>query len=136
MKEYDPIVLKKFSALIKKEEGAQEWLVENGYRELQEFWDAVLGIEKSFQWLKTNGFVHFAAMTDAIHGNAQARAWLIQHGYRILAAVSDAAEGNKIAVALLLKLRETDWLNVAKTMYDFFKKKEKKSIFNFGNPFS
>jgi hypothetical protein len=136
MKEYDQIVLKKFSSLIKKEDGAQEWLVENGYPELHEFWDAVLGIEKSFQWLKTNGFVHFAAMTDAIHGNAQARAWLIQHGYRILAAVSDAAEGNKIAVALLLKLREPDWLNVAKAMYDFFKKKEKKSIFNFGNPFS
>jgi hypothetical protein len=136
MKEYEPIALKKLSALIKKEDNAQEWLIENDCRELAEFWDAALGIEKAFQWLKNNGFVHFAAMVDALHGNAQARAWLIQHGYRVLAAVSDAADGSKIAVALLLKLQETDWLNVAKAMYDFFKKKEKKSIFNFGNPFS
>jgi len=135
MKEYDPIALKKLSALVKKEEGAQEWLIENGYPELPQLWDAMTGMEKSFQWLKTNGFVHFAAMTDAMHGNAQARAWLIQHGYRVLAAVCDATEGNKIAVALLLKLQEPDWLNVAKAMYDFFKKKEKRSIFNFGNPF-
>ena len=135
MKEYEPIALKKLSAHLKKEEGASEWLIENGYRELPEFWDAVSGIEKSFQWLKSNGFVHFAAMADALHGNAKARAWLIQHGFRELAAVSDAADGNKIAVALLLKLQEPDWLNVAKAMYDFFKKKEKRSIFNFGNPF-
>src|SRR5437763_7046868 len=135
MKEYEPIVLKKFSSLIKKEEGANEWLVENGYPELPQLWDAIAGIEKSFQWLKNNDFVHFAAMTDAMHGKAQARAWLIQHGYRVLAAVCDAADGNRIAVALLLKLQELDWLNVAKAMYDFFKKKEKRSIFNFGNPF-
>jgi len=72
---------------------------------------------------------------DAMHGNAQARAWLIQHGFRVLAGVSDAADGNKIAIALLLKLEERGWLAVAKEMYDFFKKKEKRSIFNFGNPF-
>jgi hypothetical protein len=135
MKEYDRVVVKKFSAFIKKEEGTREWLIENNYREFLEFWDAVSGIEKSFQWLKNNGFVQFAALADALHGKAQARAWLIQHGYRILAAVSDAADGNKIAVALLLKLNEPDWLNVAKAMYDFFKKKEKRSIFSFGNPF-
>jgi hypothetical protein len=136
MKEYEPVALKMFCALIKKEEGASEWLIAHGYKELPEFWDALAGIEKSFQWLKSNGFIHFAALVDAIHGNKQARAWLIQHGFRVLAAVCDASDGNKIAVALLLKLKEHGWLAVSKEMYDFFKKKEKRSIFNFGNPFS
>jgi hypothetical protein len=136
MKEYEPQALNKFCCLIKKEEGASEWLIANGYEELIHFWDACLGIEKSFQWLKTNGFIHFAALVDAIHGKAMARAWLIQHRFRVMAAVADASEGNKIAVALLLKLDERDWLTVAKVMYDFFKKKEKRSLFNFGNPFS
>ena len=56
MKEYPISVLRKLSAAIRDEEGAQKWLVDNGYRELSEFWDAYENVEKSFQWLKDNGF--------------------------------------------------------------------------------
>jgi len=45
MNEYDSTALLKLCALIRGEEDAQQWLVDNGYRELSEFWDAVENLE-------------------------------------------------------------------------------------------
>jgi len=139
MKDYPFDALKKLSAAIREEKGAQQWLVDNGYHELSEFWDAYLGIEKSFQWLKNNGYLYFAALIDAMNGVSRAKAWLVQNGYRSLAAFADAAEGNKSAVVFLLNTPEKMWLDVAKAIHEYHKKKEKKGfwgIFNLGNPYS
>ena len=139
MKEYSSEALKKLCGTIQGEKGSQQWLVENGYRELSEFWDAYEDMEKSFQWLKNNGFIHFAATVDAMSGNDTAKVWLIQNGYRMLAALSDASEGNKTAVMWMLKFNHKGWLEVAKAIYDYNKKKKKKgfwSFLNFGNPYS
>ena len=138
MKEYSNSVLQKLCEMIREEEGAQQWLVDNGYRELSEFWDAYEDVEKSFQWLKNNGFLHFAALVDAMSGNEQAKMWLMQSNHMVLAVFADAAEGNKSAVMWMLKSGEKGWLAVAKEIYDYEKKKRKKgiwSIFNFGNPY-
>jgi len=138
MKEYDSSALKKLSATIRGDEVAQQWLKDNGYRELSEFWDAYESIEKSFQWLKNNGFIHFAALIDAMSGKDAAKVWLIKSGYRMLAAFADASEGNKTAVEWMAQQRNYDWLEVAKAIFDYNEKKKKKgfwNIFNFGNPF-
>ncbi len=139
MKEYDLKALQKLCAAIREEEGAQKWLVDNGYRELSEFWDAYENVEKSFVWLKDNGFIHFAALVDAMSGNETAKAWLIQNKFVTLGILTDAAEGNKSAVDWLMKARESGWVMVAKAIYDYENKKKKKgfwNIFSFGNPYS
>ena len=139
MKDYPISVLQKLSAAIRNEEGAQQWLIDNGYQELAEFWEAYQEVEKSFQWLKNNGFIHFAALIDAMSENTKAKMWLVQNGYRNLAAFADASEGNKTAVMFLLRSEDKKWLDPAKAIYDYNKKKQKKgfwSIFNFGNPYS
>ena len=139
MKQYDTEELRMLEGAIRDEEGAQKWLMENGFRELAEFWEAYGDVEKSFQWLKNNGYVHFAALVNAMSGNEKAKVWLIRHGFATLAAFSDAAEGNQSAVSLLLKTDEKGWVGVAKAIFEYNKKKEKKgfwNIFNFGNPYS
>jgi hypothetical protein len=140
MKDYEPIVLKRFCDFIHGVEGSEEWLKKSGARELVEFWDAYINnIEKSFQWLKNNGFIHFSALVDAMNGNEKAKVWLAQNDCRVLVALVDASDGNKTAVLWMLKMGEKGWLAVAKEIYDYHKKKDKRSfggLFNLGNPFA
>jgi len=139
MNEYNPAAFLKLCALIRGEEGAQEWLMDNGHRELSEFWDALENVEKSFKWLLENNQRELAALVDAFHGNDNAKLWLIKNGYRELAAVIDASDGNKTAVEWLLKSGNKGWLMVAREIYLWNKKNEKKGfwkLFDFGNPFS
>ena len=138
MKEYESVALKKLCAAIRGEEGAQQWLLENGYRELSEFWDAYQDDEKSFQWLKGNGYIHFAALVDAMSGKDSAKAWLLVNRFVVLGILVDAAAGNKSAVESLLKAGERGWALVAKEIFDWERKKNKKgiwNIFNLGNPY-
>lgn len=137
LKEYDLNALSHFDALVKEEKGAQEWLVENGYRELSEFWDAYCGIEKSFKWLLDNGFRHFAAAVDAASGEDKAKLWLIANGYRELAAFISASEGNKPAVAFLLQSKYKEWVGIAHEIFEYNRKRNKglKGFFNTLNPF-
>jgi hypothetical protein len=139
MRDYPIEALNKLSAAIRNEEDAQQWLVDNGYRELSEFWDAYEEVEKSFQWLKNNGYLQFAALIDAMSGNVTAKTWLLRNDYRWLAAFADAAEGNKTAIDYLITTPEKLWLTVAKTIYDYEKKKKKRgflsTLFNLGNPY-
>ena len=139
MKTYDLPVLLKLCAFIREEPGAQQWLMDNGCRELSEFWDAVEHVEKSFKWLLDNDHRELAAMVDGIHGDEHAKVFLIRSGHRELAAFVDASEGNKTALLWLNKFNHTPWLAVAREIYLWNKKKEKKGfwkIFDFGNPFN
>lgn len=138
MKHYPVEALSHLAAAIRDEKGAQQWLVDNGYRELSEFWDAYVGIEKSFKWLLASGFRHFAATVDAASGNDQAKLWLIKSGYRELSAIVDASEGNKVAVAFLLNSDYKDWVGITHEIFEYNKRKKKGfwNILNFGNPFN
>ena len=49
MRDYEIKELLKLCEAIRGEEGAHEWLKNNGFRELSEFWDAYQDIEISFQ---------------------------------------------------------------------------------------
>jgi len=138
MKKYEIISLLKLCALIKKEEGAQQWLVENNNRELFEFWEAYENVEASFKWLLENNHRELAALVDGLHGDEKAKVWLLKSGHPELAAFIDATDGNKTAVALLLRLGQKGWLAVAREIYLWNKKNEKKgfwSFFDFGNPY-
>jgi hypothetical protein len=138
MRTYEIAPLLKLCALIRDEKNAREWLMENGYRELAEFWDAYENVEKSFQWLMQNNHRELAALVDAFHGEDHAKVWLLKNGYRELGALLDASEGNKVAVLFLLKSGNKGWLAVARELYVWNKKNQKKgfwSIFDFGNPF-
>ena len=59
------------------DDAAQQWLVDNDYREMSEFWDAFEGVEKSFKWLMENGYRHLAATVDAMAGDGKAKVFLI-----------------------------------------------------------
>ncbi len=138
MREYDDFSLLKLCAAIRGEEGAQEWLIDNGYKELSEFWDAFEDMEKSFTWLLENNHRELAALIDGFRGQDDAKMWLIKSGHRELSALIDASEGNKAAVLFLLKSGNKGWLAVAREIYGWNQKNKKKgfwSIFDFGNPF-
>lgn len=138
MKKYELQVLLKLCSTIREDAAAKLWLIENGYRELSEFWDACEHSEKSFQWLLENNHRELAAMVDGLHGDDKAKLFLIKNGHRELAVFIDAAEGNKSAVQWLLKFKHQHWLAVAREIYVSNKKNEPKgfwSILNIGNPF-
>lgn len=118
---------------------AREWLHEQGYRELAEFWDAIEGVERSFKWLMENGFLHFAATVDALNENDHAKVWLLQNGYRELAAFVDACADKKSAVMFLIKAGQKGLVLVAREITLKEKKKQKNFLWGFlnlGNPFS
>ena len=139
MKAYDREAFNQLCILVKQEdEDARKWLMENGCRELAEFWDAIDGVEKSFSWLMENGFRPFAAAVDAISGDSKAKVWLLQSGHHEIAAFVEACNGSAAAVKWLVQHKEPGWLMVAKEISQKEKKKEKnffQRLFSFGNPF-
>ncbi len=139
MKNYDKEVFEKLILLVRNDdEVASEWLMNNGYRELVEFWDAVEGVEKSFKWLLENGHRPLAAAVDALNGNDKAKVFLLSSNNKELAAFVDATKGNQHAISLLLKSGYHGWVLLAKEFFDREKKNDKNFLWgflNFGNPF-
>ena len=139
MKNYDKIVFEKMVLIARNDDKqAEQWLMDNDYQELKEFWDAYAGMEKSFKWLLENDYRHLAATVDALNGNDQAKVFLLSSGNRELAAFVDASAGSKNAVVWLLKFKHPGWVLVAKEIFDKEKKKDRSffsSFLNFGNPF-
>ena len=138
MKKYELPVLLKLCATIREDATARQWLMENEFRELIEFWDASEHVEKSYKWLLENNHRELAALADGLHGDDKAKVFLIRSGHQELAVFIDAAEGNKTAIDWLIKFNHKHWLAVAIEIYQWNKKNEPKgfwSIFNIGNPF-
>jgi len=139
MKEYNKDAYEKLILYIRNDDKiAEEWLINNRYQELKEFWDAVEGVEKSFKWLMENNFEPLAAVVDAMGGNDKAKVFLLNSGNRELAAFVEASTGSQKAISWLLKFKHHGWVMVAKEIFDRDKKQEKNlfwSFLNFGNPF-
>jgi hypothetical protein len=139
MKGYDKEVFEKLILLIRnKDKEAEQWLIDEGYQELREFWDACEGMEKSFRWLLDNNYQQLAATVDALNGNDPAKAYLLKSGNRELAAFVEATTGSQKAISWLLQFKHHGWVMVAKEFFDIEKKNEKSFIWNFlnfGNPF-
>ncbi len=118
---------------------ARQWLVENGYEELPQFWDAIEGVEQSFRWLFENNYKQLAAVIDAFDGNDKAKLFLLASGNRELAAFVEAVQGSGKALTWLIKFKHHGWALLAKEIFDKDNKKEKKgffhALFNMGNPF-
>ena len=140
MRSYDNEVFEKLILLVRNEdEDAGKWLVDYGFRELKEFWDACDGMEKSFKWLLENGFKQLAATVDAINGNDKAKVFLLSSGNGELAAFVEATTGSQKAISWLLKNNQQGWVMVAKEFFEIENKKNKgffNTFLNFGNPFS
>ena len=139
MKNYDKEVFEKLILLVRNEdEIAGKWLIDQGCRELKEFWDACDGMEKSFKWLLENGFRQLAATVDALEGNDKAKVFLLSSGNGELAAFVEATAGCQKAISWLLQFNHQGWVLVAK---EFFEKENKKNknffstFLNFGNPY-
>lgn len=139
MKTYEPIVFDHLILLVRDEdENARQWLRENGFPELTEFWDAVEGVEKSFRWLLENKQRPLAALVDAMNGDDKAKMFLITSGHRELAAFVDACDGKAGAVSWLVNTGQKGWLRLAQVIAAKEKKKEKNffwNLLNLGNPF-
>ena len=139
MKEYTKEAFEKLILYIRNDdERSGQWLLDNDYRELKEFWDACEGVEASFKWLMENDCKPLAATVDALNENDQAKVFLISSGHRELAAFVDATDGSKSAIGWLLKYKHPGWVMVAKEFFEKNKKKEKNFLWgflNFGNPF-
>lgn len=138
MKGYDKQVYEKLILLIRtNDKEAEQWLIDNGYRELKEFWDACEGMEKSFKWLMENDYKQLAATVDALDGNDKAKVFLLTSGNRELAAFVEAASGSQKAISLLLRFNHHGWVMVAKEFFEIDKKNKSFlwNLLNFGNPF-
>ena len=140
MRTYDNEVFEKLILLVRNEdEEAGNWLVEYGFRELKEFWDACDGMERSFKWLLENNFRPLAATVDALNGNDKAKVFLLSTNNGELAAFVEASKGSQKAISWLLKYNHQGWVMVAKEFFEIEKKKDKGGFFgailNFGNPF-
>lgn len=139
MKNYDKEVFEKLILLVRNEdEIAGKWLIDQGCRELKEFWDACDGMENSFKWLLEHDYKQLAATVDALDGNDKAKVFLLASGNRELAAFVEATTGSQKAVSWLLKFNHHGWVMVARELFEKEKKKNKNfflNFLNFGNPF-
>jgi len=139
MKRYEKDTIDKLCQVIRSnDKDSEKWLVDNGFQELKEFWDAVEGVESSFRWLLDNHYRQLAATGDALNGNDQAKVFLLSSGNRELAAFVEASDGSQQAVSWLLKYNHPGWVRVAKEIYEREKKRKKNpfwNFLNFGNPF-
>lgn len=140
MKNYDNEIFEKLILLVRNEDKeCRKWLLDNGHRELVEWWDAVEGMEPAFQWLLKNNYPQLAATIDAMEGNDKAKVFLLASGNKELAAFSEACLGSSKALQWLISYKFKGWALLAKEISEKDKKKDKGflgGLLNFGNPYA
>ena len=70
----------------------QDWLKDNGYRELYAAVQAIYLRDEPRQWLLINGYAHLLAMIHCCEGNEKASEWLLRNNFDLLYHIGKAVD--------------------------------------------
>lgn len=74
--DYDPKVLLAFNLSLQGDRKFSDFLMQNGYQELEALSSSIHSNIAAQQWLLDNGFPEFAVLSNAIDDEPEAIAWL------------------------------------------------------------
>ena len=82
--DYDPKVLMAFLKSLEGDRKFSDFLMNNGYRELEALASAIHSNEAALQWLLENGYPEFAILSNAIDNEDAAIEWLEKYNCKFL----------------------------------------------------
>lgn len=77
--DYDTKILIAFNQSLQGEKKFSEFLMQNGFPELEALAEAIHSNVAALQWLMDNGYPEFAVLSNAIDDEAEAIEWLIRY---------------------------------------------------------
>ena len=96
--DYDPKVLMAFLKSLEGDRKFSDFLMNNGYRELEALSSAIHSNEAALQWLLDNGYPEFAVLSNAIDNEDAAIAWLDKYHCTFLATFAAACRKEDAAI--------------------------------------
>ena len=96
--DYDPKVLMAFLKSLEGDRRFSDFLMNNGYRELEALSSAIHSNEAALQWLLDNGYPEFAILSNAIDNEDAAIAWLDKYNCTFLATFAAACRKETAAI--------------------------------------
>jgi len=113
---YSSLVILAWAKAIEGDEKLQDWLNENGYRELYAGVLAIYLQDKPRDWLMENGYPHLMAMINAAEGNKGAGQWLLHHKLDTLYHIARAVDHEDESWLWLQKNATQDLFILAKSI--------------------
>lgn len=96
--DYDIRILIAFNLSLLKDNQFSEFLLHNGYPELEALAQAIHSNEVALQWLLNNGYPEFAALSNAIDNDDGAIAWLKKYHCDFLSTFAAACRKEDDAI--------------------------------------
>ena len=96
--DYDPKVLMAFLKSLEGDRKFSDFLMNNGFRELEALSSAIHSNEAALQWLLDNGYPEFAVLSNAIDNEDAAIAWLDKYHCTFLATFAAACRKEDAAI--------------------------------------
>lgn len=89
---YSAMVILAWAKAIDGDLTLQDWLRDNGYKELYIAIFAIHLKDNARDWLIENGYAHLMAMIDAAESNDNAAKWLLHHKFETLYHIAKAVD--------------------------------------------
>lgn len=77
--DYDTKILLAFNQSLQGDKKFSEFLMQNGFPELEALAEAIHSNVAAMQWLLDNGYPEFAVLSNAIDDEAEAIEWLVKY---------------------------------------------------------
>lgn len=114
--DYPDKIILAWSAAVTGDKKIQQWLLDNGYEELNVFVFALYNKEEARDWLVENGFAHLMALINCAEGNESAFDWLSKHKFDTLKYVGIAGDGQQEGYLWLKRYELKAWAHLAKNI--------------------
>lgn len=101
--DYDPKVLVAFHKSLEGDTKFSDFLMNNGYPELEALSSAIHSNEAALQWLLENGYPEFAVLSNAIDNEDNAIAWLKKYNCDFLSKFAAACRKETDAIEWFVK---------------------------------
>ncbi len=96
--DYDPKVLVAFHKSLEGDRKFSDFLMNNGYPELEALSSAIHSNEAAFQWLLESDYPEFAVLSNAIDNEENAIAWLEKYHCTFLSLFAAACRKETAAI--------------------------------------
>lgn len=96
--DYDPKVLMAFLKSLEGDRKFSDFLMNNGFQELEALASAIHSNEAALHWLLENGYPEFAVLSNAIDNEENAIAWLERYNCAFLSRFAAACRKEQDAI--------------------------------------
>jgi len=96
--DYDTKILIAFNMSLEEDKQFSDFLMNNGYPELEALAEAIHSNEAALQWLLDNGYPEFAVLSNAIDNEENAIEWLKKYNCEFLSLFAAACRKDDAAI--------------------------------------